>query len=54
MPLVYKLMNLTFFSSDLGGGQGWRWNAGGAGPQGDIATDFCEWVREFDINMVMS
>ena len=50
MPLVYKLMNLTFFSSDLGGGQGW----GGAGPQGDIATDFCKWIREFDINMVMS
>ena len=27
---------------------------GEAGPQGDIATDFCKWVREFDINMVMS
>lgn len=27
---------------------------GGAEPQGDIATDFCAWVREFDINMVMS
>ena len=27
---------------------------GGAEPQGDIATDFCEWVWEFDINMVMS